>query len=161
MNIGLTPPRQNCDALNRDGFAGRGFDPVTQVGAPQIIVPHLGDHHYFGHRIEKLRIDAVLWLRSLLWTILLPGVVAGYVPWAVFGLDRVRWEWNAGFLAGVLIVAAGAALLAACVVEFARSGRGTLSPVDPPRHLVVRGLYRYVRNPMYLSVTAISSARCC
>ena len=47
------------------------------------------------------------------------------------------------------------ALLGACVVEFARSGRGTLSPVDPPRHLVVRGLYRYVRNPMYLSVTAI------
>ena len=40
-------------------------------------------------------------------------------------------------------------------MEFARSGRGTLSPVDPPRHLVVRGLYRYVRNPMYLSVTAI------
>ena len=40
-------------------------------------------------------------------------------------------------------------------MEFARSGRGTLSPVDPPRHLVVRGLYDYVRNPMYLSVTAI------
>jgi len=49
----------------------------------------------------------------------------------------------------------GAALLAACIVEFARSGRGTLSPVDPPRHLVVRGLYKYVRNPMYLSVTTI------
>ena len=46
-------------------------------------------------------------------------------------------------------------LLAACVWEFARTGRGTLSPVDPPRKLVVRGLYRYVRNPMYLSVTAI------
>jgi protein-S-isoprenylcysteine O-methyltransferase Ste14 len=49
----------------------------------------------------------------------------------------------------------GALLLAACILEFFRSGRGTLSPVDPPRHLVVRGLYRYVRNPMYLSVTAI------
>jgi protein-S-isoprenylcysteine O-methyltransferase Ste14 len=49
----------------------------------------------------------------------------------------------------------GALLLAASVLEFARRGRGTLSPVDPPRHLVVRGLYRYVRNPMYLSVTAI------
>jgi protein-S-isoprenylcysteine O-methyltransferase Ste14 len=49
----------------------------------------------------------------------------------------------------------GAALLAACIVEFARRGRGTLSPVDPPRQLVVRGLYRYVRNPMYLAVTMI------
>jgi protein-S-isoprenylcysteine O-methyltransferase Ste14 len=46
-------------------------------------------------------------------------------------------------------------LLIACIVEFARRGRGTLSPVDPPRHLVVSGLYQYVRNPMYLSVTTI------
>src|SRR6266536_1042261 len=79
--------------------------------------------------------SAWLALRSLLWTILLPGVFAGYVPWRFFGL--------------------GVALLAACIFEFARSGRGTLSPVDAPRHLVVRGLYQYVRNPMYLSVTMI------
>lgn len=46
-------------------------------------------------------------------------------------------------------------MLAACIVEFARSGHGTLSPVDPPRQLVVRGLYRHVRNPMYLAVTTI------
>jgi protein-S-isoprenylcysteine O-methyltransferase Ste14 len=52
-------------------------------------------------------------------------------------------------------IGVGVALLAACIFEFARSGRGTLSPVDAPRHLVVRGLYRYVRNPMYLSVTMI------
>ena len=97
----------------------------------------------------------MLWLRSLLWTILMPGVVAGYVPWTFFGLDRARWQWSAPFLTGALVTAAGMTLLAACVVEFARSGRGTLSPVDPPRHLVVRGLYRYVRNPMYLSVSAI------
>ena len=56
---------------------------------------------------------------------------------------------------GLLCVAVGAALLAACIWEFARRGRGTLSPVDPPKQLVVRGLYRYVRNPMYLSVTLI------
>src|SRR4029434_3893922 len=49
----------------------------------------------------------------------------------------------------------GVALLVACIWEFARTGRATLSPLDPPRHLVVRGLYRYVRNPMYLSVTVI------
>jgi protein-S-isoprenylcysteine O-methyltransferase Ste14 len=46
-------------------------------------------------------------------------------------------------------------LLAACIWEFARSGRGTLAPLDPPRELVVRGLYRYVRNPMYLGVSLI------
>ncbi len=95
-------------------------------------------------------------IRSLLWTLLLPGVFGGYVPWRFFGLDRVRIDWaDPLHFAGVLLIALGAALLGACIFEFARSGRGTLSPVDPPRHLVVRGLYRYVRNPMYLSVTTI------
>jgi protein-S-isoprenylcysteine O-methyltransferase Ste14 len=62
---------------------------------------------------------------------------------------------NVAHIAGVVLVALGVALLGACILEFARSGRGTLAPVDPPRELVVQGLYRYVRNPMYLSVTAI------
>jgi protein-S-isoprenylcysteine O-methyltransferase Ste14 len=95
-------------------------------------------------------------LRSLLWIVLMPGIVAGYVPWRYFGLREARLGrvgplpilGLAGFIAGVL-------LLIACVWEFARSGRGTLSPVDPPRELVVRGLYRYVRNPMYLAVSLI------
>jgi protein-S-isoprenylcysteine O-methyltransferase Ste14 len=99
---------------------------------------------------------AWLAMRSLLWTFLFPGFFAGYLPWRYFGLSRVRLEpSSAAHLLGLSLVIGGAVLLAACIVEFARSGRGTLSPVDPPRHLVVRGLYRYVRNPMYLSVTAI------
>jgi len=98
------------------------------------------------------------WLaaRSLLWTILLPGFFAGYVPWRFFGIGRVRSEWlSPTFLLGLMCIGLGVVLLAACIVDFARSGRGTLSPVDPPRFLVIRGLYKYVRNPMYLSVTTI------
>jgi protein-S-isoprenylcysteine O-methyltransferase Ste14 len=99
---------------------------------------------------------ALLPLRSLLWTLLMPGVVAGYVPWSFFGLADARIEWSDPLdVLGLSSAAAGVSLLAACIFEFARSGRGTLSPVDPPRHLVVRGLYRYVRNPMYLAVTLI------
>ena len=95
-------------------------------------------------------------LRSLLWTILLPGVIVGYVPWRFFGLGRAGLDvFDPMSLPGLLCIGLGAGLLAACIVEFARSGRGTLSPADPPRHLVVRGLYRHVRNPMYLSVTVI------
>jgi protein-S-isoprenylcysteine O-methyltransferase Ste14 len=98
----------------------------------------------------------MLALRSLLWTFLLRGFFAGYLPWRYFGLNRVRLDvLSAGQVLGLFFIALGAALLGACIFEFARSGRGTLSPVDPPRHLVVRGLYRYVRNPMYLSVTII------
>src|SRR6266700_7686017 len=100
--------------------------------------------------------SAWLALRSLLWTILLPGVFAGYVPWRLFGLGRIQFDLTSPTqLLGLVCIGVGVALLAVCIFEFARSGRGTLSPVDAPRHLVVRGLYRYVRNPMYLSVTMI------
>jgi len=99
-----------------------------------------------------------VWLafRSLVWAALLPGLVAGYVPWRFFGLGWVRLDlFNPAHLVGLVCIGLGAALLGACIWEFARSGRGTLAPVDPPRELVVRGLYWYVRNPMYLSVTTI------
>jgi len=95
-------------------------------------------------------------LRSLLWTALLPGLFAGYMPLRFFGLARVHVSLtNPVQLLALLAIGVGAALLVTCIWEFASSGRGTLSPVDPPRELVVRGLYRYVRNPMYLSVTMI------
>jgi protein-S-isoprenylcysteine O-methyltransferase Ste14 len=97
-----------------------------------------------------------LGVRSLIWAIALPGVVAGYVPWRFFGLSDVHASLRDPVqLLGLVCIALGAALLAVCIWEFAHSGRGTLSPVEPPKELVVRGLYRYVRNPMYLSVTAI------
>jgi protein-S-isoprenylcysteine O-methyltransferase Ste14 len=106
--------------------------------------------------IELPMTAALLALRSLLWTILLPGVVAGFVPWRYFGLSHAKVDSSdpLDFL-GLACATTGVLLLAACIFEFARSGRGTLSPVDPPRHLVVRGLYRSVRNPMYLAVTLI------
>jgi protein-S-isoprenylcysteine O-methyltransferase Ste14 len=99
-----------------------------------------------------------MWLaiRSLVWTLLLPGFFAGYVPWRYFGLAQVQLSLhNPLHLTGLLLMALGAGLLATCIWEFARRGRGTLSPADPPRQLVVSGLYRYVRNPMYLSVTLL------
>jgi protein-S-isoprenylcysteine O-methyltransferase Ste14 len=99
-----------------------------------------------------------VWLavRSVVWAALLPGVFVGYVPWRYFGLAHVGLDLAApAQLLGVVCLGVGAALLVLCIFEFARSGRGTLAPVDPPRDLVVRGLYRYVRNPMYVSVTVI------
>ena len=99
---------------------------------------------------------ASLALRSLLWTILLPGLFAGFLPWRYFGLSRVMIDWGSPrHLLGLAAIGTGAVLLGTCIWEFARRGRGTLAPVDPPTKLVVEGLYRYVRNPMYLSVTVI------
>jgi protein-S-isoprenylcysteine O-methyltransferase Ste14 len=95
-------------------------------------------------------------IRSLLWAVLIPGVFAGYIPWRYFGLRDVRLNLQSpSQLLGFGCIGLGAVLLGWCIWEFARSGRGTLAPVDPPRELVVKGLYRYVRNPMYLSVTMI------
>lgn len=99
---------------------------------------------------------AGLALRSLFWTLAFPGVVAGFVPWRWFGLGFVDLDpGNALHWAGLLGVVSGGIVLGVCVREFARTGRGTLSPVDPPRSLVVRGPYRHVRNPMYLGVSLI------
>ncbi len=99
-----------------------------------------------------------VWLaiRSIAWAVVLPGLFAGFVPWRFFGLSQVRLNLSDPLhLIGLISIGLGAGLLAACIWEFARSGRGTLAPLDPPTQLVVRGLYRYVRNPMYLSVTTI------
>ena len=56
---------------------------------------------------------------------------------------------------GLVVVALGLAALVACFVQFVREGRGTPAPIAPTEELVVGGLYRWVRNPMYLAVGAM------
>ncbi len=98
----------------------------------------------------------LLALRSILWTLLLPGLVAGFIPWQFYGVSHVHLDLtNPLTLLALVLIAAGGALLATCIWDFAAVGRGTLSPLDPPKQLIVQGLYRYVRNPMYLSVSTI------
>ena len=85
---------------------------------------------------------------------LAPGVVAGVVPW---WLTRWRMQRPVSDLAvirgvGAVLLAAGAAALAASFARFVIEGIGTPAPVAPTEHLVVGGLYRHVRNPMYLAV---------
>jgi protein-S-isoprenylcysteine O-methyltransferase Ste14 len=107
------------------------------------------------------RSAAWLAVRSLIWTILLPGVMAGYLPWRFFGLSEATPQLrNPVDVLGLVAMAIGVVLLGACILEFGRSGRGTLAPLDPPKELVVQGLYRFVRNPMYLSVMTILIGEC-
>jgi protein-S-isoprenylcysteine O-methyltransferase Ste14 len=95
-------------------------------------------------------------MRSLLWAALLPGVVSVFVPWAFFGADPTTFDPSSlRHALGAIVMAIGVALTVVCIADFARRGRGTLSPLDPPRFLVVNGLYRYVRNPMYLGVATL------
>ncbi len=92
---------------------------------------------------------------SLVFLVVVPGVVAGVVPWLLTGWDAaadVPWPVVA---AGVALTAAGAAALLHAFARFVVEGLGTPAPVAPTEHLVVGGLYRYVRNPMYLAVAAV------
>lgn len=83
-----------------------------------------------------------------------PGVVAGVVPWLLpcWDVATPTDDWLAARILGGLLVAGCTAVLVSAFVRFAREGLGTPAPVAPTRHLVVGGLYRYVRNPMYLAV---------
>jgi protein-S-isoprenylcysteine O-methyltransferase Ste14 len=87
---------------------------------------------------------------------LAPGVVAGVIPWWLTGW-RARalstW-WLPLRVAGAVLLVAGAGVLVHAFVRFVVEGLGTPAPVAPTRELVVGGLYRYVRNPMYLAVLA-------
>lgn len=96
-------------------------------------------------------------LRSLLFLVLIPGTVAGYIPLRILtrGGDVIRPAASAGTVLAASIIACGAAVLLKCVWDFFAVGRGTLAPVDPPKRLVVRGLYRFTRNPMYNGVLAV------
>jgi protein-S-isoprenylcysteine O-methyltransferase Ste14 len=88
-----------------------------------------------------------------------PGVVAGLVPWLLTGWDSSGWDSSGPPLwlqaVGWLAVTAGAAVLLEAFARFVIEGIGTPAPVAPTHELVVGGLYRFVRNPMYLSVAAL------
>jgi len=88
--------------------------------------------------------------------VIAPGFVAGLVPWWIS-----RWRLEAPFFgiplcrfAGGMLITLGVIGLLDSFVRFAVQGVGTPAPVFPTRHLVVTGLYRYVRNPMYVAVVS-------
>ncbi len=97
-------------------------------------------------------------VRTVLFTLLVPGSVAGLVPWLIATAPGPRSVWllvGERHLVGLLPMALGVALYLACAGRFVVEGRGTPAPIDPPRRLVVRGVYRWVRNPMYVAVLTV------
>ena len=94
---------------------------------------------------------------SALFLVVAPGTLAVYLPWTL-----CRWRLEPPLLGfppfralGGLLIAAGLPVLLDSFARFALQGLGTPAPIAPPQHLVVTGLYRYVRNPMYVAVLAL------
>lgn len=93
-------------------------------------------------------------LSTALFTIFVPGTVAGYIPWRlrqnavpITGVE----EWMA-----IAVIAMGTAIyLSTAFWGFALTGGGTPAPIAPTKTLVVSGLHRYVRNPMYIGVALV------
>jgi protein-S-isoprenylcysteine O-methyltransferase Ste14 len=96
-------------------------------------------------------------LGSLAFLILAPGVVAGLLPWLITDWrplppgevpGALRWT-------GLILIGAGLAVVLESFARFAWEGLGTPAPVAPTRTLVVSGFYRFVRNPIYIAITAL------
>jgi protein-S-isoprenylcysteine O-methyltransferase Ste14 len=97
-------------------------------------------------------------LGSSLFFALAPGVVAGVIPWLFTGWEGAP-AWVGWRVLGFVVTGAGAAVLVHAFSRFVVEGIGTPAPVAPTQHLVIGGLYRWVRNPMYLAVVACSAGQ--
>jgi protein-S-isoprenylcysteine O-methyltransferase Ste14 len=106
--------------------------------------------------MKTLRLRARAILGSVLFFIVAPGTVIGLIPWWI-----TKWKVQPmppGFLivqlVGALILVTSILVLLEAFARFALQGIGTPAPVLPSHHLVLTGLYRHVRNPMYVAVVA-------
>ena len=96
----------------------------------------------------------LLILKNLFFTLLIPGTVAVYVP-LLITRSRAITNQPLLFVIGMLVITIGTAVYGWTVWDFASFGLGTPLPIDAPKKLVVRGLYHYTRNPMYLGVIMV------
>jgi protein-S-isoprenylcysteine O-methyltransferase Ste14 len=99
----------------------------------------------------------LLFFRAVVALLALPVIVAGLLPWILLPDDRWR---TGGTLLGWPVLAFGACVLLWCVRDFYLVGKGTLAPWDPPKRLVIVGLYSLLRNPMYVGVLGVTAGWC-
>ena len=96
----------------------------------------------------------MIWLRQALLFLVVPGTVALAGPWWLAHRQGAALSTGPLLLAGAALISAGLLLLALCMFQFGRHD-GTPMPIDPPKRLVMRGPYRWVRNPMYVALAVI------
>ncbi len=95
-----------------------------------------------------------LLIKNLIFTVLVPGTVVVYIPYRIIKdqYNSFAIHWNMLHISSVFVIVTGTSIYFYCLWDFAVTGRGTPAPIDAPKHLVIKGLYSYVRNPMYIGV---------
>jgi protein-S-isoprenylcysteine O-methyltransferase Ste14 len=132
-----------CEVHVRSALGLHDGDPISVTTTPAVGA---------GSERPGNRVGAAL--GSFAFLLLAPGIVAGALPWMITRWRGERSPWPLMAL-GIALIVAGTLVLLSAFVRFVTEGSGTPAPVAPTRRLVVGGLYRYVRNPMYLAVLAI------
>ncbi|MDM0111342.1 isoprenylcysteine carboxylmethyltransferase family protein [Variovorax sp. J22R133] len=92
---------------------------------------------------------------SAIFLVIAPGTLAVYVPWYLTHWDFAPELFPIARVPGAALIVAGLPILLDSFARFALQGLGTPAPVMPPKRLVVTGFFRYVRNPIYVAVTAL------
>lgn len=95
---------------------------------------------------------AIRLIKAVLAFIALPGMFAGFIPALLVQYQNTAVN---NIIAGLCFIVPGLLILLWCVRDFLIAGHGTLAPWDPPKKLVINGLYQYSRNPMYVGVILI------
>src|SRR5574341_1035004 len=102
-------------------------------------------------------ITAITAIKTLIFTLVVPGSVTVLVPYLLLSPGRELHPWQIGPLRflGVFPMILGVFFYLRCAWDFTFTGGGTPAPIDPPKRFVAKGLYRIVRNPMYVGMTLI------
>lgn len=142
--------------------AGATHRDASSPGAGTIQLGHLAQFaRPLGYRIaemdEERRRRRGAALGSAVFFVVAPGVVGGLIPWWLTGwrMASPLPFWTALRLVGVVLLVVGVVVLVSAFVQFVVEGIGTPAPVAPTQRLVVSGLYRYVRNPIYLALLSV------
>jgi protein-S-isoprenylcysteine O-methyltransferase Ste14 len=99
----------------------------------------------------------VIWVKTIIFTILVPGTVTILLPYFLLRIDHILPPTHTAISAvvGPALIGLGLIVYLLCAWDFAAAGKGTPAPLAPPKNLVVGSLYRISRNPMYVGILCI------
>ena len=120
---------------------------MTREPSSGTCVPSEGTEMPLGRKRARAALGTAAFL------VLAPGVMAVLIPYLLTGYEA-QDAWLPARIAGAALITAGTAALLHAFARFALQGLGTPAPIAPTERLVITGLYRYVRNPMYLAVAS-------